>query len=60
MSEAKELGSKHKPKIMSFVGAGPEVNGINFEGQPISELETDLPTVETQLDKGASHQQTPP
>jgi len=49
LSEAKELGH-HKPKVMSFVGPGQDVNGINFEGQPISELETDLPTVETQLD----------
>ena len=45
-------GNCHKP--MSFIDKeGLVSEGINFGGQPISELETDLPAVETQLGKGS-------
>ena len=46
---------------MSFIDKEGLVSeqGINFGGQPISELETDLPAVETQLGKGSYQQQTP-
>ena len=43
MSERK----KDMQKPMSFVDNGAINDGINFGGQPISELETDLPAVET-------------
>ena len=47
-------------KPMSFIDKeGIVTEGINFGSQAISELETDLPAVETQIGKGEYHQQTP-
>ena len=45
---------------MSFIDKeGVVTEGINFGSQAISELETDLPAVETQIGKGEYHQHTP-
>ena len=57
MSQQKNPG--HKPKMMSFAGVGAETESINYGGQPISEMETDLPAAETQLNKSDNRQDTP-